>query len=303
MTSKKLQLKIQGLRQEHERLKRGKDSLLRLVDEAELPELVYNSNAIENSSLSLKETERILLEAELTRRVSIRELFEAQNLARVTNYLGSRQQQNLDRDSILFLHRMLLGNIDESIAGRFRGLGEYVRVGPHIAPAPEHVESLIETLLTDYASNHRDYFLDSVARFHLEFERIHPFVDGNGRIGRVLINWQLARLDYPPVIIRNKSKRTDYYPVFARYVDRGEAKTMERLLALTLQESLHKRLAYLRGQEIVRLSDWVRQQELAINSQLNAARRQTIPAFREKGCLENGGLKASSPDKLRGGYR
>ena len=288
MTSKKLQLKIQGLRQEHERLKRGRDSLLRLVDEAELPELVYNSNAIENSSLSLKETERILLEAELARRVSIRELFEAQNLARVTNYLGSRQQQNLDRDSILFLHRMLLGNIDESIAGRFRGLGEYVRVGPHIAPAPEHVESLIETLLTDYASNHQDYFLDSVARFHLEFERIHPFVDGNGRIGRVLINWQLARLGYPPVIIRNKSKRTDYYPVFARYVDRGEAKTMERLLALTLQESLHKRLAYLRGQEIVRLSDWVRQQELAINSQLNAARRQTIPAFREKGVWKRG---------------
>ena len=288
MTSKKLQLKIQGLRQEHERLKRGKDSLLRLVDEAELPELVYNSNAIENSSLSLKETERILLEAELARRVSIRELFEAQNLARVTNYLGSRQQQNLDRDSILFLHRMLLGNIDESIAGRFRGLGEYVRVGPHIAPAPEHVESLIDALLTDYASNHRDYFLDNVARFHLEFERIHPFVDGNGRIGRVLINWQLARLGYPPVIIRNKGKRTDYYPVFPRYVDRGEAKTMERLLALTLQESLHKRLAYLRGQEIVRLSDWVRRQELAINSQLNAARRQTIPAFREKGVWKRG---------------
>ena len=288
MTSQKLQLKIKGLRQNYERLKRAKNSLLELLDEAELPELVYNSNAIENSSLSLGETEQILLAGKLARQVSVRELFEAQNLAQVTNYLRGRSGHKLERASVLLLHQMLLGNIAEGIAGRFRRAGEYVRVGGHIAPAPEHVEALFEAAVDDYASNHDAYFLDNIARFHLEFERIHPFVDGNGRIGRVLINWQLARLGYPPAIIYNKGKHRNYYPVFARYVDQGQIKTMSNLLALGLQESLHKRLAYLRGQKIAKLVDWSRQKQLNANSQLNAARRQTIPAFREKGVWKIG---------------
>ena len=282
MLSKKLQLAIRDLKKRYERLKRGKESLLSLLDEAELPELVYNSNAIENSTLTLQETERILLELQTARRISIRELFEAKNLAKVTEYLIPRTQQDINEKAILLLHNMLLGNIDDRIAGRFRQRNEYVRVGMHVAPAPEHVEILIKTLLEDYASSHERYFLDNVARFHLEFERIHPFVDGNGRIGRILINWQLAKLGYPPIIIRNKGKHSDYYPVFSRYTDKGDIGPMSALLAAALRESLHKRLAYLEGRKIVELSDWTRHKGLSPNAQLNAAKRQTIPAFREK---------------------
>ena len=177
---------------------------------------------------------------------------------------------------------MLLGNIDDRIAGRFRQRNEYVRVGTHIAPAPEHVEALIEALLEDYASSHERYFLDNIAHFHLEFERIHPFVDGNGRIGRILTNWQLARLGYPPIIIRNRGKHSDYYPVFSRYTDKGDIGPMSALLAAALRESLHKRLAYLESRKIVQLSDWARRKGFSPNAQLNAAKRQTIPAFREK---------------------
>ncbi len=282
MLSKKLQLAIRDLKKRYERLKRGKESLLSLLDEAELPELVYNSNAIENSTLTLQETERILLELQTARRISIRELFEAKNLAKVTEYLIPRTQQDINEKAILLLHNMLLGNIDDRIAGRFRQRNEYVRVGMHVAPAPEHVEILIKALLEDYASSHERYFLDNVARFHLEFERIHPFIDGNGRIGRILINWQLAKLGYPPIIIRNKGKHSDYYPVFSRYTDKGDIGPMSALLAAALRESLHKRLAYLEGRKIVELSDWTRHKGLSPNAQLNAAKRQTIPAFREK---------------------
>ena len=288
MVSKKLQLVIKDLKKRYEQLRRGKESLLKLVEEAELPELVYNSNAIENSSLTLRETERILLELQTIRRISVRELLEAKNLAKVTEYLCSKPQQDLNEDAILPLHNMLLSNIDDHIAGRFRQRNEYVRVGTHLAPAPEHVEVLIEALLEDYASSHERYFLDNIARFHLEFERIHPFVDGNGRIGRVLINWQLAKLGYPPIIIRNKGKHNDYYPVFSRYVDKGDTKPMSALLAVALQESLHKRLAYLEGRKIVKLSEWAKHEGLASNAQLNAAKRQTIPAFREKNIWQIG---------------
>ena len=87
--------KIKQLKREFEQFKGGKESLLVMIDEAEVPELVYNSNAIENSTLTLQETERILLELEVARNVSIRELFEAKNLARVTEYIRNKKDFDL----------------------------------------------------------------------------------------------------------------------------------------------------------------------------------------------------------------
>ncbi|HEY8886187.1 MAG TPA: Fic family protein [Candidatus Microsaccharimonas sp.] len=280
--------KLSSLKKQFELLRIGKDSLLILLEESELPELVYNSNAIENSTLTLKETEKILLELETSRDVSVRELFEAKNLARVIEYIRNKPDLQLNVETILLLHRMLLGGINDDIAGRFRTENEYVRVGSHVAPAPEHIQGLMESLLVDYASSDEDYFLEKIVRFHLEFERIHPFNDGNGRIGRVLIHLQLAKLGYPPLIIRNKGKRDSYYPAFSAYVDDKQTGILDNLLSLNLTESLHKRLAYLGGKKIVKLSEYAQFSDLSVNSLLNAARRQTIPAFREKGIWKIG---------------
>lgn len=280
--------KIKQLKKEFEQLKAGKESLLTIIEETELPELVYNSNAIENSTLTLKETERILLELEVSRSVSVRELFEAKNLARVTEYLRGKQGIPLNLEAMLLLHKILIGGIDDSISGRLRKTNEYVRVGSHIAPAPEHLGRLLEQAFIEYRSALDDYFLERIARFHLEFERIHPFVDGNGRIGRVLINLQLAAQGLPPVIIRNKGKRDYYYPSFQEYQDDGKTDAMEQLLTLALTESFHKRLAYLKGQEVIKLTDHAGFGKQSVNALLNAARRQTIPAFREKGVWKIG---------------
>ena len=183
--------KIRVLRGEYDRLRVGKDALLAMVDEAEIPENVYNSNAIENSTLTLRETEKILLEMELSRDVTLREVFEAKNLARVIGYKRGKHLEALTEELILLLHKMLIGGIDDNIAGRFRKEGEYVRVGTYIAPAPEQVERMTGSLLTEYAGDVNSYFLDKIAKFHLDFEGIHPFCDGNGRMGRGLINLQL----------------------------------------------------------------------------------------------------------------
>lgn len=276
--------KIDELKHKFEKLKPGKEDLPVKIDEAEIPESVYNSNAIENSTLTLKETERILLEMEAERDLKIREVFEAKNLARVMEYVRSKAvEKPLDKEMILLiLHQMLIDNIDDSIAGKFRGPNQFVRIGSYIAPAPEHVERLIDQLLIDYASDTTSHIIEKIARFHLEFERIHPFVDGNGRIGRVLINYELIRGGYPPVIIRNRGKRDHYYPTFTEYTENGKTKRMDRLLALDVIESLHKRTTYLEGKHIVKLSDYAKEQGESIPAMLNAARRQTIPAFREK---------------------
>lgn len=280
--SKLYQEKLGNLKSRYNALRQGKDALLVVLDQAEVPESVYNSNAIENSTLTLKETEKILLEQELSRDVTLREVYEAKNLARVVDYTRNKAQSDeLSKELILLIHQMLIGGIDDSIAGRFRETGEYVRVGTHVAPTPEKVEGLIDNILLDYSSDHIAYFVDKIAKFHLEFERIHPFCDGNGRIGRVLTNFQLLQIGFPRIIIRDKEK-ADYYDAFKIYQSGKDSKMMEKVIALALIESLHKRIAYFEGVEIINLSDYVRKNKLKAPTVFNAARRQSIPAFRER---------------------
>lgn len=275
--------RLRELKELYNSLKVGKDELLKLIEEAEVAESVYNSNAIENSTLTLAETERILLELEVARQVSSREIFEAKNLARVSEYIREKAKAiDVNKDIILFLHKMLITSIRDDIAGRFRAVGEYVRVGSHIAPAPEHIELMIGQTIAEYNNDHETYFIEKIAKFHLEFENTHPFNDGNGRIGRVLINWQLIRLGFSPIIIRNKEK-SDYYDTFAIYRDKNNLKPMAKIIALGLMESLHKRIAYLKGAKLIKLSEFAKLHHKTTSSLANAARRQTIPAFREKG--------------------
>lgn len=287
-TTSPIKNRVQKLKAEYDTLRRDKEPLLIMIDEAEIPESVYNSNAIENSTLTLKETEKILLEMEIQRDVSLREVFEAKNLARAVTYIRHKaQEKEIDKETIQFLHQMLLGGIDDNIAGRFRKKGEYVRVGTHIAPVPEHIERMMEEIVTEYLDNSKAYFVDKIAKFHLDFETIHPFVDGNGRIGRILINYQLLRLGFPGIIIRNKEKK-GYYTAFNDYRNNKNTKTMEKIVALALMESLHKRIAYLKGEIIVTLSEYTRRHKKSAPALLNAARRQNIPAFRERGVWKIG---------------
>lgn len=290
-TTKPVRNEISALKSTYDRLSKGKESLLKIIDESELSESVFNSNAIENSTLTLKETERILLEMEVSRNVSVREVFEAKNLARVMEYArGKALESELSMEIILLLHKMLIGNINDAIAGRFRITGEYVRVGTHIAPAPENVEHMIEKILLDFSADHDKYFADKIAKAHLDFETVHPFCDGNGRMGRVIINCQLMRYGFPCIILRDKEKRK-YYEAFREYHDSKKTKTMEKIITLSLTESLHKRIAYLRGEDITTLADFARACKKSINTLLNAARRQSIPAFREKGLWKIGDFK------------
>ncbi len=282
-STKPIKNRLQELKTEYDVLGKDKEALLILIDEAEIAEAVYNSNAIENSTLTLKETERILLEMEVGRDVSVREVFEARNLARVVEYIRNKSHsEGVTKEIILFLHQMLIGGIDDGIAGRFRKVGEYVRVGTHVAPAPEHVERMIEALIREYNGNVTSFFVDTIAKFHLDFETIHPFCDGNGRIGRVLMNYQLQRLGFPSIIIRDKEKK-GYYNTFTAYRDTKSTKSMEKIVATALTESLHKRITYLKGEKIITLSEYSHKHPKSASSLANAARRQNIPAFREKG--------------------
>lgn len=263
-----------------------------MVDDVEIAERVYNSNAIENSTLTLPETEKILLQLEVSRHISLREVFEAKNLAQVYGYIKKiASAQPLTIDIILLLHKMLITNIRDDVAGRFRKENEMVQVGGHIGLPPEFIESRIQEILINYNSEIKIPFTHRIAQLHTEFESIHPFIDGNGRIGRVINNYLLIREGFPPIIVRNKEKDT-YYSALRSFDDSHNSKPMIRIVELSVLESLHKRLAYLDGLEIIPLSEYIDAKKSSFPALLNAARRQTIPAFREKGVWKIGDMKS-----------
>jgi len=261
----------------------GKDALLQMISEAEVSEQVYNSNAIENSTLTLEETDRILLEIDLDRYITERELFETKNLARVVSYIDTKAESSIvNFDLILLLHKMLLSNIRDDVAGRFRNTTEWVRVGSHIALAPEKIEEALQKMLITYATTQTEHIVKRIALFHLTFEHIHPFVDGNGRIGRVLNNLLLIKDKHVPINIKFIDRKR-YYKALNEFDTSGKTAEMEDIIAKALTNSYHKRLAYLESKEIVDLKEFAKRTNQSHSNVINKAKRQTIGAFIEKG--------------------
>ena len=280
--------KVNVLRERYYKASPGKDALIKLIAEAEVAEQVYNSNAIENSTLTLEETEKILLQIDLDRFITEREIFEAKNLARVVSYIDKRaKEQELTLEVMLSLHKMLIGNIRDDIAGRFRKDDERVRVGSHIAPAPNEILERLEKMLSEYNASSHESIIKRIARLHLAFEYTHPFIDGNGRIGRVLNNYVLIREGYVPINIKFID-RQKYYDAFRDFDTDGSTDIMEEIVGRALTNSYHKRLAYLESKKIVTLVDYAKENKLSHSNLINKATRQTIEAFLEKGVWKIG---------------
>ncbi|MBU3925440.1 Fic family protein [Patescibacteria group bacterium] len=275
--------KINSLRERYYAAARGKETLIKLLGEAEIAEQVYNSNAIENSTLTLEETEKILLQIDLDRYVTEREIFEAKNLARVVAYIDIKaKEQELALPIILFLHKMLIANIRDDIAGRFRKDGEWVRVGSHIAPDSKEIVERLEKMLAIYYAASHENIIKRIAKLHLAFEYTHPFIDGNGRIGRAINNYLLIREGFAPINIKFID-RENYYEAFNEFDKKGAAKIMEEIVGKALTNSYHKRLAYLEGKKIITLAEYGKINKISHSNLINKANRQTIEAFLEKG--------------------
>lgn len=274
--------KINTLRKRYYEASMGKEALIKLVSEAEVAEQVYNSNAIENSTLTLEETEKILLQIDLDRFISEREIFETKNLARVVTYIDKKaKEQELTLEVILSLHKMLISNIRDDIAGRFREGNEHVRVGSYIAPNLKEIVSRLEKMFVEYNATSHENIIKRIARLHLVFEYTHPFIDGNGRIGRAINNYLLIREGFVPINIKFID-RQKYYNAFKEFDKQDRAVIMEEIVGRALTNSYHKRLAYLEGKEIITLADYAKNNKLSHSNLINKANRQTIEAFLEK---------------------
>ena len=274
--------KVNSLRERYYRASIGKEALIKLVAENEVAEQVYNSNAIENSTLTLEETEKILLQIDLDRYITEREIFETKNLARVVSYIDKKaKEKELTLEVILLLHKMLISNIRDDVAGRFRKDNEYVSVGNHIAPNPKEITDRLEKMLAEYNAESHENIIKSIAKLHLAFEYTHPFIDGNGRIGRVINNYLLIREGFVPINIKFIDRKK-YYEAFKEFDEKNATAIMEEIVGKALTNSYHKRLAYLEGKKIITLTDYAKNNKLSHSNLINKAVRQTIEAFLEK---------------------
>jgi fido (protein-threonine AMPylation protein) len=145
----------------------------------------------------------------------------------------------------------------------------------------------LESMFAEYHGMHHHHIIKRIARLHLSFEHIHPFVDGNGRLGRVINNYLLVREGFVPINI-TFVERKQYYEALRAFDQHGTTDLMEGIIGRALTQSYHKRLAYMDGKTILPLSKYAKQYGFSYSNLLNKAKRQTIDAFLEKGVWKIG---------------
>lgn len=204
--------------------------------EAFVTKFTYNTNAIEGSSLDLMETGLILFENIAPEGKELWEIDWAKNHKDAFDYMIS-YKDNLARKFILTLHKKLMYNILWKYAGKFRDVQVAIRGVDFLPPPPEKIHDEFKTLMRWYGSNKNKYHPVVVAAyFHFVFESIHPFRDGNGRVGRLLLNFMLNKNGLPMIDIKN-TNRIEYYKSLQEAQENKNFKPLVDIIVKYIKES------------------------------------------------------------------
>ncbi len=181
------------------------------VKKKELEEIsiafTYNTNAIEGSTITLEET-RGIIHDKISPTKPIRDVKESEMHSKIFLEMLEKKQE-MSNSLLLYWHKNIFQDSKSEIAGKFR---EYlVRVGDHLAPDWQDVKKLMNSLISFINKNEeRINVVELAAIAHYKFEKIHPFGDGNGRIGRLLMNQILWHNNYPMLVIEYKNRKSYY---------------------------------------------------------------------------------------------
>ncbi len=186
--------------------KKYPESIKEKIKEQIAVAFTYNTNAIEGSTITLDET-RELLENKIAPHKPMRDIKETEHHAKIFLEM-IKQKETPSIPLILKWHEQNFQETKPDIAGKFRDY--LVRVCEHVAPDWQDVKRLMKELIAFYDKNDKMNAVELAARMHYKFEKIHPFGDGNGRIGRLMMNQILWQNGYPLLIIEY-TKRTAYY--------------------------------------------------------------------------------------------
>lgn len=199
------------------------------LNEEFIVEYTYNSNAIEGNTLTLRETDLVLRGLTVDKK-PLKDHMEAVGHKEAFDFVGELVKDNapISESIIKQIHCLVLADKKED-------RGVYRRIPVHILGAknepvqPYLIEPKMQQLLQDFVKSD-EHIVTKLARFHIEFEGIHPFIDGNGRTGRLLVNLELMKAGYPPIDIKF-TDRMAYYNAFDEYHVKHNLSAMENLFA------------------------------------------------------------------------
>ena len=234
-----LSASIEGKKHELDHLRPLPPTILQRLKEQFIIEWTYNSNALEGNTLSLQETELVLTRGLTIGNKSLKEHFEAINHKAGINYLETfiDSKLTLDERVIKKIHSFILRNIDESQAGVYRTTAVRILGAVHIPPNPLKIPMLMQEFLTWYYEHRYVMPLPELAAYvHYKFVCIHPFVDGNGRTARLLMNLVLMQHGYPPAVILNLDRKK-YYRVL-RQADLDKPQEFVDFIGKSIERSL-----------------------------------------------------------------
>lgn len=219
-----------------------KGELDRLIEQFMI-EYTYNSNAIEGNTLTLRETDLVLKGLTIDKK-PLKDHIEAIGHKEAFEYVLELVEENeiLTESIIKKIHYLVLADKRED-RGVYRRIPVRIIGAKHIPVQPYLIETKMVSLLTDYL-NSDEHIVTKMARFHIDFEAIHPFIDGNGRCGRLLINLELMKQGFPPIDIKF-TDRIKYYNAFDEYHGKGSLKAMEKLIGKYINERLDMYLSIL----------------------------------------------------------
>ena len=235
--------KIDQLKSQLDALRPLPEHTVRTLHEQQVLEWTYHSNAIEGNTLSLKET-KVVLEGITIGGKSLNEHFEAINHREAITYVESivSGKEILSEWQIKNIHQLVLKNIDARNAGRYRQQNVVIAGASHTPPNFLHLPQAMTALMTWYQGAANLHPLQRAARLHVDFVGIHPFVDGNGRTARLLMNFELMRSSYLPAIIRVEQRLAYYDALDTAHTTRNYAPFLQ-LLAEQERETLRHYLS------------------------------------------------------------
>lgn len=215
--------------------------MLKLKERFEI-EMTYNSNAIEGNTLTLKETYWVIQHGITVKGKSLKDHLEAKNHKEALDYLYEMIEQGashtISEHLINNLHSIIIQDINKDIAGRYRNVDVFITAAEHTPPSALDVPYQMRELINWAKNNYKKmYIVEFAAIFHHKFVHIHPFQDGNGRVGRLLMNIFLMQYGFPLAIIQ-KNDRQKYYRVLA-LGDRENYKRLTLFIAQAVLRSLN----------------------------------------------------------------
>lgn len=213
------------------------------LNEEFIVEYTYNSNAIEGNTLTLRETDLVLRGLTIDKK-PLKDHMEAVGHKEAFDYVRELVKNNipLSENIIKKIHFLVLADKKDD-RGVYRRVPVRIMGAAHEPVQPYLIQPKMEQLLIDF-KNSNEHIVTKLARFHIEFEAIHPFIDGNGRTGRLLVNLELMKAGYPPIDIKYMD-RLAYYNAFDEYHVKHNLSVMEKLFAKYINERLDKYLKIL----------------------------------------------------------